>query len=212
METLSRFYSNVQSSISASELGDRPAPIKRAVYAGAGGGWVDERVELLTKLWADGLSASQIATRMGGISRNAVIGKVHRLGLTGRAERKTTTRRHRRAPVKAVPKKYRLSYGYQQPEVLRLPVAPLPAEVERPAKLVAFDDLQPNQCAYAWGDPKHADFGFCGRDRAPGTPYCDGHHRLCSAGLPEPRRRGNRRDGNSSLRRIVTPIAFEVLE
>ena len=48
--------------------------------------WTDERVELLKKLWADGLSASQIAAELGGITRNAVIGKVHRLGLSGRAE------------------------------------------------------------------------------------------------------------------------------
>ena len=43
--------------------------------------WTDERVELLKKLWADGLSASQIAAELGGVTRNAVIGKVHRLGL-----------------------------------------------------------------------------------------------------------------------------------
>src|ERR671937_1374696 len=48
--------------------------------------WTDERVELLKKLWADGLSASRIAVELGGITRNAVIGKVHRLGLSGRAK------------------------------------------------------------------------------------------------------------------------------
>ena len=48
--------------------------------------WTDERVELLKKLWADGLSASQIAAELGGITRNAVSGKVHRLGLSGRAK------------------------------------------------------------------------------------------------------------------------------
>src|ERR1700726_4879491 len=48
--------------------------------------WTEERVETLKKLWADGLSASQIATELGGITRNAVIGKVHRLGLSGRAK------------------------------------------------------------------------------------------------------------------------------
>ena len=52
--------------------------------------WTDERVEQLKKLWAEGLSASQIAGRIGGVTRNAVIGKVHRLGLSGRA---TTSRR-----------------------------------------------------------------------------------------------------------------------
>ena len=51
--------------------------------------WTDERVELLKKLWGEGLSASQIAGRLGAVTRNAVIGKVHRLGLSGRA---TTSR------------------------------------------------------------------------------------------------------------------------
>src|ERR1700692_4346761 len=49
-------------------------------------GWTDERVERLKKLWSDGLSASQIAGELGGVTRNAVIGKVHRLGLSGRAK------------------------------------------------------------------------------------------------------------------------------
>lgn len=48
--------------------------------------WTDERVEMLKKLWAEGLSASQIAAKMGGVSRNAVIGKVHRLKLSARAK------------------------------------------------------------------------------------------------------------------------------
>ena len=50
-------------------------------------GWTDERVELLKKLWMEGLSASQIAGILGeGVTRNAVIGKVHRLKLSGRAK------------------------------------------------------------------------------------------------------------------------------
>ncbi len=46
--------------------------------------WTDERVEMLKKLWAEGLSASQIAAKLGGVTRNAVIGKVHRLKLSAR--------------------------------------------------------------------------------------------------------------------------------
>lgn len=49
-------------------------------------GWTDERVEMLKQLWTEGLSASQIADRLGGVSRNAVIGKVHRLKLESRAK------------------------------------------------------------------------------------------------------------------------------
>ena len=47
--------------------------------------WTDDRTTILTQCWQDGLSASQIAQRLGGVTRNAVIGKVHRLGLAGRA-------------------------------------------------------------------------------------------------------------------------------
>ena len=70
-----------------------PGGIRIPAEAAPGGGdgdagmtWTEERVELLKKLWSDGLSASQIAAEIGGVTRNAVIGKVHRLGLSGRAK------------------------------------------------------------------------------------------------------------------------------
>ena len=47
--------------------------------------WTDDRVEVLKKMWGEGKSASQIAKELGGVTRNAVIGKVHRLGLSNRA-------------------------------------------------------------------------------------------------------------------------------
>lgn len=59
-------------------------------------GWTEERVELLKKLWMEGLSASQIAAELGdGVTRNAVIGKVHRLKLSARAKPATTAPRAR---------------------------------------------------------------------------------------------------------------------
>ena len=61
--------------------------------------WTDERVELLRKLWQDGLSASQIASELGnGITRNAVIGKVHRLGMSGRVKPPSAATARPRAP------------------------------------------------------------------------------------------------------------------
>ena len=65
--------------------------------------WTDERVELLKKLWSEGLSASQIAAQLGGVTRNAVIGKVHRLSLSGRAKPASNSPRPRkvRAPIAA---------------------------------------------------------------------------------------------------------------
>ena len=63
--------------------------------------WTEERVSVLKKLWAEGHSASQIAKQLGGVTRNAVIGKVHRLGLSGRA---TPSRPVKRPPRLARPK------------------------------------------------------------------------------------------------------------
>ena len=63
--------------------------------------WSDDRVEQLKKLWEAGLSASQIAAELGNVTRNAVIGKVHRLGLSGRARAPPQPRRVR---VKRVPR------------------------------------------------------------------------------------------------------------
>jgi GcrA cell cycle regulator len=65
--------------------------------------WTDERVSTLKKLWLDGLSASQIAKQLGGVTRNAVIGKVHRLGLSGRAAPSQPARPAFKAPRPARP-------------------------------------------------------------------------------------------------------------
>src|SRR5215218_10852712 len=60
--------------------------------------WSDDRVEQLKKLWEAGLSASQIAAELGGVTRNAVIGKVHRLGLSGRAKSASSSAPRQRKP------------------------------------------------------------------------------------------------------------------
>jgi GcrA cell cycle regulator len=64
--------------------------------------WTEERVAELTELWNAGHSAAQVANRMGGVTRNAVIGKVHRLGLSGRPspiKRKAQPEPERRRPA-----------------------------------------------------------------------------------------------------------------
>ena len=66
--------------------------------------WTDERVELLRKLWAEGLSASQIAAQLGGVSRNAVIGKVHRLKLSGRGRTTSAPARQKKPAQPATAK------------------------------------------------------------------------------------------------------------
>ena len=66
--------------------------------------WTDDRVETLKKMWGEGQSASQIAKELGGVTRNAVIGKVHRLGLSNRATSSTATKAEPKAKAKAEPK------------------------------------------------------------------------------------------------------------
>jgi GcrA cell cycle regulator len=132
--------------------------------------WTDERVALLTKLWADGLSASQIAAELGGITRNAVIGKVHRLGLSGRAKSPSSTaprpRKARssghmmRVPRASMRGNTALAYDYQEepePELLQ---------------------LTEKTCHWPIGDPGSTDFFFCGGESADDQPYCTFHARV----------------------------------
>ena len=150
--------------------------------------WTDERVELLKKLWSEGLSASQIATRIGGVSRNAVIGKVHRLGLSGRA---TTTRMksHRPRPrmAQTAAKNPQQKTRFTQvgnPAVRALyqpdaePFVPAQEELTIPAKeRKTIQTLTECNCRWPIGDPQHADFHFCGKNKVPGLPNCEFHAR-----------------------------------
>jgi len=91
--------------------------------------WTDERVELLKKMWGEGQSASQIAKELGGVTRNAVIGKVHRLGLSNRST--TTATPKTEAKAKAAPK----------PEAK--PAAPKERAQSKPALAPAATEVKP---------------------------------------------------------------------
>ena len=139
-------------------------------------GWTDERVELLKKLWADGLSASQIAAELGGITRNAVIGKVHRLGLSGRAKSPSSSSpRPRKARSSGMMRISRptirgntaLAYDYE-PELMEIPV-------EQRKSLL---QLTEKTCRWPIGDPGGGEFFFCGGDTANELPYCSYHSRV----------------------------------
>jgi len=165
--------------------------------------WNDERVELLKKLWSEGLSASQIAGRLGNITRNAVIGKVHRLGLAGRA---TTSRMksHRPRPRAAAPNtqlaakrnarpRFNVPAGSPfRPQFLADGEAPYQPPIEEIVIPVGERktvlDLLENHCRWPIGDPQLADFHFCGHTKVPGSPYCEFHGRRAFQ-PPQPRRR-----------------------
>jgi GcrA cell cycle regulator len=158
--------------------------------------WTDERVETLKKLWQEGLSASQIAAEIGGVTRNAVIGKVHRLGLSGRGQPTTSAKRQRRVHAHApVVRRTRpaISVGnlalQTNVEAIATPV-PLPKEslVVPIAKRLTIEKLTERTCKWPIGDPAHDDFHFCGHDSLDGVPYCE-YHAGVAYQMPDPRRR-----------------------
>ena len=126
--------------------------------------WTDERVELLKKLWSDGLSASQIAAELGGITRNAVIGKVHRLGLSGRA--KSTSSASQR-PRKARSPSHMLRIGRASIDNI-IPIGQRRTILE----------LNEQTCRWPVGDPGSTEFFFCGGNTVTGLPYCAYHSRV----------------------------------
>ncbi|MBB4657906.1 GcrA family cell cycle regulator [Parvularcula dongshanensis] len=123
--------------------------------------WTEERVEVLKTLWSEGLSASQIAGRLGGVTRNAVIGKVHRLGLSGRA-----------AP--AAPKPMAPKEPAPEPKVRTVSMDPATFGEGR----MTVSTIGTNQCKWPIGDPASEEFHFCGQGAASGKPYCAYHSSL----------------------------------
>lgn len=131
--------------------------------------WPDERVELLKKLWADGLSASQIAKTMGGVTRNSVIGKVHRLGPALCPPRKSTQR-----TVRAPKPKPKLVV----PEPKREPLEEVTDSDGVPITVLT---LKSHMCRWPIGDVRDAGFHFCGQQKDEGSSYCEAHHKMASA-------------------------------
>ncbi len=149
--------------------------------------WTDERVEVLKKLWVDGLSASQIAKQLGSVTRNAVIGKVHRLGLAGRA---TPTRpiqrvvRPRPILVATPPKSIEITdiksaqaLDIDPSDTISRPsiVTPIAPKRQSNGNLIGVLDLGPSMCKWPIGDPTDPDFGFCGAKSHENWPYCEEH-------------------------------------
>lgn len=170
--------------------------------------WTDERIETLKKLWADGLSASQIAAELGGLSRNAVIGKVHRLGLAGRAKGSSASPRPRKARTSqqmlrvsraALHGNTALACDYSQepePELMEIPV-------EQRKTLL---QLNKSTCHWPVGDPMAADFFFCGGttdfNRSTNTEhsYCSFHRKIgCQSHLEYRNEKFRRRQAHMAM-------------
>ncbi len=167
--------------------------------------WTDERVEKLKKMWGEGLSASQIAKELGGVTRNAVIGKVHRLGLSNRSGSGSKPAREAkektpRAAAASAPPPEPAAEASAQPEPRPAapsrkqiipagqPLPPQPSaneispealasvrEVEKKAKKLSLMELTERTCKWPIGDPATEEFWFCGLAVQPGKPYCEAH-------------------------------------
>jgi GcrA cell cycle regulator len=166
--------------------------------------WTDERIEQLKQHWTEGKSASQIASLLGnGISRNAVIGKVHRLGLAGRAKSPNSggsRPRHpapspaaRRVPApRLISASPRMTRGATAlaivPEALAEAESQVLESVVVPMSLrVTIIELKEAMCRWPLGDPTSSEFRYCGSPVASG-PYCAYHGGLAYQPAQERRR------------------------
>ena len=147
--------------------------------------WTNERVELLKKLWADGLSASQVAKQLGGVTRNAVIGKVHRLGLSGRATPSRPARTRTPGPrtlVRGRPDPLTGEARSEERAARETAEASEPAAHEErmlePSQRATVLTLTEHTCKWPIGDPGRPGFHFCGRGAGNGSPYCTEHARM----------------------------------
>lgn len=126
--------------------------------------WTDASIEQLRELWVAGFSAREIADRLGeGATRNAVIGKANRMGLSKPTKSSITRRQKREAHEQEVQ-----------------------AAVQMPPGGATVLTLTGSSCRWPVGHPGEAHFHFCGSKTAPGQPYCDQHARLAYQ-APQPR-------------------------
>jgi GcrA cell cycle regulator len=154
--------------------------------------WTDDRVELLKKLWQDGLSASQIAAELGGVTRNAVIGKVHRLGLSGRGQPTSSIKRQRRTHSTGMRRVRQMitvgNLALKPDELPHADIRPRRNVVVPIARKLSIFQLTEKTCKWPIGDPSHEEFHFCGHDSLENLPYCE-YHAGVAYQVPEPRRR-----------------------
>lgn len=175
-------------------IGEIATEVVESVSGRVSGKWTAERIEVLTDMWSAGNSGSEIAGTLGGVTRNAVIGKAHRLGLAGHQDKaarddrkalfmRVTSKRSRRREKATAP-----THTPTRAQIAEhLGTAPLPAEDTPTGPLVMFADLEAHHCRAPYGDPKLPGFGFCGCKKVPGTSYCAEHlRRFTSESQPRP--------------------------
>lgn len=156
--------------------------------------WTEERVALLRRLWKEDFSASRIAAELGGVSRSAVIGKIHRLGLSGRGQPAWSAKRQ--AKTRLPPSEHRRSERpvcraasigntalKMRPEMLeQAQLQPIGSVVVPIARKLTIEKLTEHTCKWPIGEPGHQDFHFCGHDSLEAMPYCRYHAHVAYRG------------------------------
>lgn len=146
--------------------------------------WTEKQIKDLRELWDQGLSAGQIAARFSGVSRNAIIGKARRLGLSSRKNMQIRPRAKMIAPPKASVKPLvrdprrpvKKADPVKSAEVKRIENRPAPMDMPKPLFKHLFD-LNHNDCRWPVSGEKASTL-FCGHPSEPNCSYCAGHKRM----------------------------------
>ncbi len=131
--------------------------------------WTEEKVAKLKELWGKGSTASQIAEIIGGISRNAVIGKAHRLNLSSKIKTRTATSNQNFE--NSIEEKNIKNKRFRRSKFKSL-IIEKDFEPENPKQL---EELDENSCKWPIGHPDEKSFYFCGRSSLKDFSYCKLH-------------------------------------
>jgi len=130
--------------------------------------WTEEKVNKLKELWGKGQTASQIAEILGGVSRNAVIGKAHRLNLSLKIKARSHTQKQKPS-INNDSNELRLKGRRGKIKTLLL------NKDFEPAKNLTLEELTEDTCKYMEGNPNESDASFCGRKNVEKFSYCPLH-------------------------------------